>query len=1608
MAKTTSRQQARPRAIILITLDALRADHLGCYGYPLATSPFLDSLAQDSVLFEGAFSPVPLTTPSHTSILTGKYPRFHSVGFHNGDKPLSKEQETTLPQILRQLGYSTAAFVSIAPLLRHTGLDSGFGFYDDELPQRELNRPSEARRSADLTTTAVLRWLEEHHRFPFFLWVHYGEPHGPYTPPPPYDSLFVGDPSYGPVRLLEVVPDWQAGGIPAYQVLKPHRDADGNLLDYEKDLAFYLSQYDGQIRFVDDQLKLLVEGLKDRGIYDDALLIITADHGEALGENDVFFFHGLTVSLEQIRVPLLIKPPSSSRIKSRRIAGPVSTVDIMPTVLAWLGQEAQYLGLQGVSLLPHLEDSRVSLPERYIFSEIPTQLSVIHGRFQLLYGKEKEDTAYPHIAAVEGLKLFDHIVDPTGEHDLSAEQPDIAGRLKTVAESYLRTPPPSYTAHELSAQDREDIQRRLMQLGYLHQTAREDKPTLEWTGERFLPWISGAQIHYEHLHRYAFATHFVRGKKVIDLACGEGYGSNMLAKEAEHVVGIEIDGDTVEHARTKYTRNNLEFIQGSILGVPIEGERLFDVAVCFEAIEHVAEHEELLSEVKRLLKRDGIFIVSTPNKALYSDAPAFNNPYHVKELYLDEFESLLKRYFKYLQLWGQRVYAGSNIWSIAPAEPVGYSEAVIKKGDREFYFTQRESKEPMYLVAIASDAPPKRATYRADSWLVDASSILLKDYEKQIAELASLVRVRDSQIAELTSLVRVRDSQIAELTSLVQDRDLSLSAIYGSRGWMVLSSVRKAIDQLLPPGTMRRRLSSRVFDTVWSLLRVLRGKSQKQAGESVYTRAGDLFRRTLSYYRKHGLRRTVARVYAELRKKKAVDSAIAAYLPELYAPLAPEPASTKVKKVSFLIGCLEGESKRYRVYNIVEGLTKKGIECKVFYEINLDRLEQVTDCDLLVLFRAAMSPNLDTVIRRFRSRNIPIVFDVDDLIFEPQSVRYVYEVQTWPDDKKAEYIDGVKRYRQTLESCDFATCTTEFLANRIRALGKRCFVIPNTINHAQYELAQTLRQDHRRKNNKVKIGYFSGTRTHDKDFLEAAGALETILEKHADVELHIVGPLRLPDQLKKFGGRVVTRPFMPYLEMLKYLSAIDINIAPLEQDNPFTAGKSELKIFEPALLAVPTVASRVDSYSRCIKDGFNGFLAGSKAEWIQKLSLLVDNEELRTSVGANARRDFVHRFFIENVAEYVIREYEQIVDAHCSKRIDLNHIDIAWIIPEPFVGSGGHRMVFRAVKKLSEYGHRLTMYFTGNAGIEQIKRIVNNYFYDLSHVQFIKYNGSLGYHDVCFATHWTTVYPLMHNKHKIKHPFYFVQDYEPLFAPMGTEYILAENTYRMGLTCICAGPWIAKILRTRFNAEADFFRFPVDKSIYNTDIKRTNKEKNIIFFARPEMPRRCYELGIMALQLVKDRLPDVEIILFGSNRVDSKSVPFPHTNLGVISDLKELAELYRNADLGIAFSTTNPSLVPYEMMACGLAVADLRLEESVVNYDSEENVYLLNPVPEAMAQEIVEIMNNDEERQRRALNGYNFVQSFPDEEGMGRRIEELIKRKLSVGNLHHDMREKTR
>lgn len=224
---------------------------------------------------------------------------------------------------------------------------------------------------------------------------------------------------------------------------------------------------------------------------------------------------------------------------------------------------------------------------------------------------------------------------------------------------------------------------------------KEDK-ALEFTGERFTPECV-REIWYEHYHRYAFATRLVKDKKVLDAACGEGYGSHILAGTAEHVTGIDIDAKSIKHATNRYKQDNLSFINESCTKLTFE-DNSFDVIVSFETLEHLELQQEMLAEFNRVLKEDGIIIISTPDKAHYSDATGFENEYHVKELYQSEFKDLLDNHWPMQSWFAQAMHFNSVLEKMYTKDRV-YATDVLNKNQIE---SDKELLTPMYYVVLAT------------------------------------------------------------------------------------------------------------------------------------------------------------------------------------------------------------------------------------------------------------------------------------------------------------------------------------------------------------------------------------------------------------------------------------------------------------------------------------------------------------------------------------------------------------------------------------------------------------------------------------------------------------------------------------------------------------------------------------------------------------------------------------------------------------------------------------------------------------------------------------------------------------------------------------------
>ena len=326
-----------PRSLLLITVDTLRADGLGVYGAKGNLTPSLDALAQSGLVFQAAYAPAPFTFPSIAAILTGHYPT--ALGIRTNASRVA-DDVPTLAGALRAKGFRTGAAVSSYVLRAKSGLARDFDVYDDALPQVEQTRDSPERIAPDTTRAALavaerLRAADADDAQHYFLWVHYQDPHGPYTPPQELERRARAlEPDAGTLPVLES--NHGGPGIPAYQVRGERRG-----------IADYRAAYRGEIAYMDAEVGKLIEGLRERSLLEDALVVFTADHGEALGEHDVWFAHGHDLTEELVRVPLIVAGPG---IAPGRRTDVVSLVDLVPSLVRALGGEAP-AGLPGRDVL---------------------------------------------------------------------------------------------------------------------------------------------------------------------------------------------------------------------------------------------------------------------------------------------------------------------------------------------------------------------------------------------------------------------------------------------------------------------------------------------------------------------------------------------------------------------------------------------------------------------------------------------------------------------------------------------------------------------------------------------------------------------------------------------------------------------------------------------------------------------------------------------------------------------------------------------------------------------------------------------------------------------------------------------------------------------------------------------------------------------------------------------------------------------------------------------------------------------------------------------------------------------------------------------------------
>ncbi len=419
-----------PVSIVLLSIDTLRPDHLGCYGYARPTSPRIDALAREAVLFEQARTSVPWTTASHMTMLTSLEPDVHKV-----THTALSETHSTGPEQLAKAGYATGAFVNATALDRRFGFTRGFDVY------QYVDRQT----GAAVVNRKALDWLATVKDRPFFLFVHYYVVHNPYDPPTEFRAPFVKD--FRPEDVART-------GIGPYHPPVSFSDAERRAM---------IDLYDGGVRYGDDSAGRLLDGLKHLGVLDRTAVFVTSDHGEGFGEHGLYN-HGNSLYEELLHVPLLVRLPGG-RDGGKRVTEPVGHVDLLPTFLDLAGIPLAP-SLMGRSLRPLLDGKPI--PARPIWADGTGSQALIDGRLKLIVNGEGRAAKIPGWKNLGPVELYDLAEDPGERSNLAEARPADAARLRERVEA-LRTD------HRVLAQAvatshselPDDVRERLKALGYL-------------------------------------------------------------------------------------------------------------------------------------------------------------------------------------------------------------------------------------------------------------------------------------------------------------------------------------------------------------------------------------------------------------------------------------------------------------------------------------------------------------------------------------------------------------------------------------------------------------------------------------------------------------------------------------------------------------------------------------------------------------------------------------------------------------------------------------------------------------------------------------------------------------------------------------------------------------------------------------------------------------------------------------------------------------------------------------------------------------------------------------------------------------------------------------
>ncbi len=506
------------------------------------------------------------------------------------------------------------------------------------------------------------------------------------------------------------------------------------------------------------------------------------------------------------------------------------------------------------------------------------------------------------------------------------------------------------------------------------------------------------------------------------------------------------------------------------------------------------------------------------------------------------------------------------------------------------------------------------------------------------ARLLQVLATREAEIVERGARIESLEAEIVERGARLESMELTQSGLF----WELLLRYRRLKDRCLPDGTTRRT----VYDRSLARLKGLKTETAEPLSTVVYSPRGP------------GGVNGATQVY--LPKRPREQNGANAGIDGSAEPSAPR----SVQKFCLILSGCPGDTFRYRCEHQAEQLESYGFKTDAAYFDRVDCDAVLNSYQCFLLHRVPHRMTVERFIKKAEQLGKPVIFDIDDLVFDEDRLGYIRALEGRSSQEVQLYRDNIKQHHRTLSLCKFAVAATEPLQAAVQKTFPhiRCFINPNGLNDIQLKQAEQALQINKPAVDAqiVRIAYLSGTPTHNRDFKECARALERVLETYAYARLMLVGHLDSGESFARFGERMELRPPVPWQDLPRLIRHVDINLAPLELDNPFTECKSSLKYFEAAIVGVPTVASDLEPYRKSIVHGENGYLCRTEEEWFHCISRLIEDPSLREKMGSMARKDALINWTTRAGAHHLLaalREIAEIGGLEWNERLPVPAID---------------------------------------------------------------------------------------------------------------------------------------------------------------------------------------------------------------------------------------------------------------------------------------------------------------------------------------------------------------